>query len=113
MTGRNSFKDLRAKMTPAQQENAAKKAMALREDMSLAELRQARRLTQETLSETLHVGQAAVAKLEKRADMYVSNLRRYIRAMGGDLDIVARFPEGAVKITNFAEIAEPFDDGKS
>jgi len=112
MTGRKSLKALRAKMTPAQRENAARKAATLRDDMSLTELRQARQLTQEALGETLHVGQAAVAKLEKRADMYVSNLRRYIRAMGGDLDIVARFPEGAVKITNFAEIAEPFDDAK-
>lgn len=109
MTGRNSFKDLRAKMTPAQQASVARKVAELREEMSLGELRQARRLTQDTLSETLHVGQAAVAKLEKRTDMYVSNLRRYVEAMGGELDIVARFPEGDVKIKNFASLGATED----
>ncbi len=93
-------------MTPTQQANAAAKATALREDMSLMELRQARRLTQETLGQTLHVGQAAVAKMEKRADMYVSTLRSFIEAMGGELDIVARFLGGDVKISNFGAIGE-------
>ncbi len=74
--------------------------------MTIAELRQARLLTQESLGETLHVGQTSIAKKEKRADMYVSNLRRFINAMGGELEIVARFPDGTVKITNFAGIEE-------
>ncbi len=106
MTGRRSFDTLRAGMTPVQRANVAAKVAVLREDMSLAELRRARRLTQDALSETLHVGQAAVAKLEKRTDMYVSNLRRYVEAMGGELDIVARFPEGDVKISNFASLGD-------
>lgn len=106
MTGRNSFQTLRDAMTPEQRSSAAAKATVLREGMSLTELRQARLLTQETLGETLHVGQAAVAKMEKRADMYVSNLRRFIEAMGGELRIVAHFPEGAVTISNFAAIGE-------
>lgn len=55
-------------------------------------------------SETLHVGQPAVAKLEKRTDMYVGNLRRFVRAMGGELEIIAHFPDGDVKITNFADL---------
>jgi len=106
MTGRKSFHLLREGMTPEQRANVEKKAAALREDMTLGELRQARRLTQENLGETLHVGQTAIAKMEKRTDMYVSNLRRFIEAMGGELDIVARFPDGDVKINNFAEIAD-------
>jgi DNA-binding transcriptional regulator YiaG len=106
MTGRHSFDRLRQGMTVKQRANAATKAEVLREEMTLAELRQARELTQESLGETLHVGQTAIAKMEKRADMYVSNLRRFIRAMGGELDIVARFPDGTVKISNFAEIGD-------
>lgn len=104
MTGRNAFENLRAGMTDKQRANAEAKASALREDMTLFELRQARQLTQETLGETLHVGQTAIAKMEKRTDMYVGSLRRFIEAMGGELDIVARFPDGAVKISNFSEI---------
>jgi hypothetical protein len=106
MSGRHPFENLRKKLTPQRRANIARKAAALREEMTLAELRQARLLTQETLGETLQVGQTSIAKMEKRADMYVSNLRRFIEAMGGELDIVARFPEGAVKIANFSEIGE-------
>ena len=106
MSGRNSFAKLRAGMTPAQQKAVADKVAALSADMSLAELRQARQLTQQMLSGTLQVGQAAVAKMEKRTDMYVGNLRRFVEAMGGELDVIARFPEGSVKINNFAEIGD-------
>ena len=49
----------------------------------------------------------AVAKLERRTDMYVSNLRAYIEAMGGRLNIVAEFPQGDITITNFSDV----DDG--
>ena len=112
MTGRKNFNALRAELTPAQQAAVFVKVIALREELTLAELRQARQLTQATLSNTLQVGQAAVAKMEKRTDMYVGNLRRFVEAMGGQLDVVARFPEGSVKIGNFAEIGrkavEPF-----
>lgn len=104
MTGRSPFKTLRDGMTSQQRANTETKIAALRDAMTLAELRQARQLTQESLGETLHVGQASIAKMEKRADMYVSNLRRVINAMGGELEIVARFPDGTVKIRNFAEI---------
>ena len=106
MNGRNSFAKLRAGMTPAQRKAVADKVAVLSADMSLAELRQARQLTQQTLSGTLQVGQAAVAKMEKRTDMYVGNLRRFVEAMGGELDVIARFPEGSVKINNFAEIGD-------
>jgi DNA-binding transcriptional regulator YiaG len=106
MSGRNSFDKLRGGMSVAQKEAVAHKIETLRADMTLSELRQARQLTQETLSGTLHVGQAAVAKMEKRTDMYVGNLRRFVEAMGGELDVVARFPEGSVKISNFAQIGD-------
>lgn len=53
-------------------------------------------------------GQAAVAKMEKRTDTYVGDLRRFVEAMGGERDIVARFPDGAAKIRSFAELgSEP------
>ena len=52
------------------------------------------------------MNQPAVAELERRADMYVSNLRAYIEALGGKLNIVAEFPQGAVTITNFSDADE-------
>lgn len=54
------------------------------------------------LAENLRVQQPAIAKLEQRTDMYISTLRSHIEAMGGEPEITARFPEGTVKISNFA-----------
>ena len=104
MSGRKSFKTLTSNL-PREKVEAAKER--LRGEMSLAELREARHLTQETIGSILEVGQSSVAKVEKRTDMYVGTLRRVVRAMGGELDIVARFPEGEVKINNFADIDDP------
>ncbi len=70
----------------------------------LHELGQAREMTQIAVGAALNVEQPAVAMLERRADMYVSNLRAYVEAVGGKLHIVAEFPHGNVKIANFTEI---------
>lgn len=72
--------------------------------MPLHELRQARGLSQKMMAEALHIQQPAVAKIEKRTDMYLSTLRSHIQAMGGELEIVARFPEGSVRIQNFSDL---------
>jgi transcriptional regulator with XRE-family HTH domain len=74
--------------------------------LPLQELRHARNLSQEQLAQTLSVKQAAVSKLEKRTDMYISTLRNFIKAMGGDLEIIATFPDGSVQISQFENIAE-------
>lgn len=76
-------------------------------EMPLHELRQARRLSQETLAEALHIGQASVSKMERRTDMYVSTLRGIIRAMGGELEIIARFPDGVYRIGQFGGLDAP------
>jgi hypothetical protein len=51
------------------------------------------------------VKQSAISKLERRADMYVSTLRHFIEAMGGQLEIRAVFPDGDVRITQFQTLA--------
>ncbi len=104
MAGRHSFAELRARMAP--EAVAEAEALRLGEEMDLAEVRRALRLSQDEIAQTLQIGQGSVAKIEKRADMYVSTLRRFIEAMGGELDIVARFPDHSVKIRNFSDLAE-------
>ena len=69
----------------------------------IEELRKARSLSQEDMAATMAVGQPAVARLEKRNDMHVSNLRRYVEALGGTLAITAHFPDGAVTIADVGE----------
>jgi DNA-binding XRE family transcriptional regulator len=84
---------------------AEKKAQKLLASMPLQELRHARQLSQEQLADALHVKQASISKLERRADMYISTLRNFIRAMGGDLEINAVFPDGVVSINQFHDIS--------
>lgn len=98
------FSELRAKMSPESRARAEVKAKTLLAEMPLNELRQARGLSQKMLAEVLHVQQPSIAKIEKRTDMYISTLRSHIEAMGGQLEVVARFPDGVVKISNFAEL---------
>jgi len=97
------FAELRAQLTPQAQEGALSSARAMLAEMPLNELRQARGLSQKMLAEVLHVQQPSIAKMEKRTDMYLSTLRSHIEAMGGELDVVARFPDGAVRISNFSD----------
>jgi len=103
MTGHRSFNELTKSFTPARRARVAAKAAALRETMTLEELRKARSLSQEEVASALTVNQPAVAKLEKRGDMHVSNLRRYIEALGGTLEITAHFAETTVVINNIGE----------
>ena len=70
----------------------ARAAALIAEEMSLRDLRQALKLTQERLAETLGIGQDGVSRLEKRSDLLLSTLRGYIEAMGGSLSLVAEFP---------------------
>jgi transcriptional regulator with XRE-family HTH domain len=92
-------------MKPVSRKKAAEKTRALLEAMPLQELRHARNLSQEQLAQTLSVNQAAVSKLEKRTDMHISTLRNFIKAMGGDLEIIAKFPDGSIQISQFEDIA--------
>jgi transcriptional regulator with XRE-family HTH domain len=106
MTGHRPFKELTKGFSEARKARVASRVSELKSEMALHELRQARERSQEDLARELKVGQPAVAKLERRADMYVSNLRRYVEALGGSLEITARFPEGSVNITNFGELED-------
>ncbi len=100
------FAELEAKMSAEAIARSDARYREMIAEMPLHELRRARGMSQETLAKALHIKQPNVAKLEKRTDTYISTLRATIEAMGGTLDIVARFPDGSVKITNFSSIGE-------
>lgn len=106
MPGHRPFRELTKAMSPARKVRVAQKIAVLEAVMALPQMRKARAVSQKVLAEKLAVGQPAVAKLEQRPDMYVSNLRRYVRALGGELEITARFPDGAVEI-DLGEEAKP------
>lgn len=115
MTGHRPIATLRERMSPERRARNADAAASTLRDMqrvecALHELRQARQRSQEDLARVLKVQQPAIAKLEHRTDVYVSNLRRYIEALGGTLEITARFPDGEVTITNFRDVGQEVGD---
>jgi transcriptional regulator with XRE-family HTH domain len=99
-----NFRELRAKMSAESLERARVLAERYRADMLVHLLRGARQMTRVDLAKILGVNQAAVSKLERRADMYVSTLQSFVKAMGGELKITARFPEGTVEINQFEDV---------
>ncbi|HEY6388479.1 MAG TPA: XRE family transcriptional regulator [Candidatus Acidoferrum sp.] len=99
-----NFKELQAKMSPERRARNEAAAAKMIDEMALDELREARELTQEQLARLLHVNQAAVSKMERRADMYITTLQGVIKAMGGRLEIRAVFPNGVVRIGQFQDL---------
>jgi transcriptional regulator with XRE-family HTH domain len=90
-------------MSPARRARNQAEAAHMLAGMPLDQLRAARELTQEQLAQSLGVNQAAISKLERRADMYVTTLRKFIEAMGGQLEMRAVFAEGSVRITELGD----------
>lgn len=101
MAGRKPFRELLDKMPAERRARIESRAQDTMREMRLAELRESLGLTQEELGTLLDVKQAAVARLEGRADIRLGTLHRIISALGGELEIVARFPEGVVRLTQF------------
>ncbi len=77
---------------------------------TLKDLRLVMRKTQVELAETLHVGQESISRLEKRSDMLLSTLRSYVEAMGGKLELVARFPDRPPVVIE--QLADKARDGR-
>jgi DNA-binding XRE family transcriptional regulator len=98
------FSDLRAKMSPEARTRSHELALRTLLEIPLRELREAREKTQQDLANAFGTSQASISQMEKRTDIYVSTLRRYIQALGGDLEITARFPSGEVRLLGFADL---------
>ncbi|MEO7142532.1 MAG: XRE family transcriptional regulator [Bryobacteraceae bacterium] len=97
--------DIIKKLSPAQRKKVeARAAQLIAEEMTLRELRQARKLTQVRIAKVLGVTQDSVSRLEKRSDLLLSTLRKTVEAMGGSLSLVAEFPDRApVVLSGIAE----------
>jgi transcriptional regulator with XRE-family HTH domain len=102
------FKNLVAKMSPEAQKRAKEQTAAMLLEMNLQELRQHfAELTQEEVAELLHVTQAFVSKFERREDVLLSTLYGYIQALGGELELRAKFPgREEVRVTQFEHLAK-------
>jgi len=91
---RHKWSDVKARTKPATRARMETEAQRLSDDLHLSQLRKARGLTQETMAELLGVSQAEVSKMERRTELYVGTLRKFIEAMNGELVLAARFADG-------------------
>lgn len=102
------------KLSPAQRKKVeARAAQLMAEEMTLRELRKARKLTQVRMAKALGVTQDSVSRLEKRSDLLLSTLRKTVQAMGGNLSLVAEFPDRApVVLSGIADDEPPKPTGR-
>lgn len=96
--------ELRKKMSPEVQAAARAKAVGIVAEMSLAEARKLRGRSQAHVAKELGISQPNISQIEKRPDTLVSTLASYVEALGGELEIRAKFPDGQdVEITQFKQ----------
>lgn len=91
---RHKWADIKARMKPEARAQLEAEARDLSEALHLAQLRKARGLTQEAMADLMGVSQAEVSKMERRTELYVGTLRKFVEAMNGELVLAARFPDG-------------------
>lgn len=106
---------IRKELRPARRKKvAARAAQLIAEEMTLQELRRARKLTQARMAKALGISQDGISKLEKRSDLLLSTLRKTVEAMGGSLSLVAEFPDrDPVVLSGISEVEpDPKPTGK-
>jgi len=101
---KQNFNELFSKMKPEAQERVNARSTELLQAMALADLRRAQAHTQQQLAQTLGVNQAWISRVERQTDMYLSTLRSYIEALGGELQVSARFDDTLIRLDQFAEV---------
>src|SRR6266436_3041269 len=97
----HKFETLFRKLPTRIQKRVEKRAEMEYQALALSELREAQDLTQVELAKKLGIDQGAVSKIERRTDMYLSTLQNVIAAMGGELELTARFPSGEARMVTF------------
>ncbi len=97
---RHKWSEIKSRVKPETRARIEAEARRLSDDLHLSQLRKARGLTQEAMADLLGVTQAEVSKMERRTELYVGTLRKFIEALNGELVIVALFADGVeVSIT--------------
>jgi transcriptional regulator with XRE-family HTH domain len=95
----HKWADIKARSKPEVRAKAAAIKRDLEHQVRLAELRRMRGLTQQTLADAMGLPQPEVSKIERRSDLYLRTLRRFVEASGGELVLLARFPDGDVRVS--------------
>jgi len=103
MTGRSKFANLKQQLGPERVQKAALKTKSMMADMLLPEIRKHSGMTQSEVADILGISQPALSKIEHQEDIQIGTLSKLIEAMGGTLEIIAHFPQGDCRLTQFGE----------
>ncbi len=87
--------------TKRTRERARRRAHELLQELLLSEIREWAGKSQQQVAKAIGIRQPSLSKLERQSDMQISTLRRIVRALGGELEVIAKFPKGDVKIEQF------------
>jgi transcriptional regulator with XRE-family HTH domain len=102
-----SFDELvRRTTTKRTRQRAEQRAQELLRELLLSEIRKLSGKSQQEVAKAIGIRQPSLSKLEKQSDMQVSTSQRIVKALGGKLEVIARFPNGAVKIDQFDKPAK-------
>ena len=93
-------------LPPSRQKKIARRtALLIEEEMTMRELRKARKITQTEMARTLGIKQEQVSRIEKRTDLHLSTLRRSVEALGGELALLVKFPDSVpVRLKGIADL---------
>jgi predicted XRE-type DNA-binding protein len=105
MTGRNKFETLKQKMGSSRIRDVEARTKTMIGEMLLSEIRKRSGMTQQEVADALGISQPGLSKMEQQEDIQVSTLGKLIEAMGGRMEIVAHFPFGDCKLTQFDDQA--------
>lgn len=97
------FSELKDGMDPERVARAEARAQEMMAEMLLSEIRKQTGLTQEDLAASLGIRQPTLSNMETRTDMQISTLRRLIKALGGELELIVHLPGGDVRLSQFKE----------
>jgi DNA-binding XRE family transcriptional regulator len=104
MTGRRNFRTIREGLEkrlqadPEARERYETERQAMRDALTLSAVREQAGVTQVELARALHVTQANISQLERKQDLYLSTLSRYVEALGGHLELRAVFPDRTLNV---------------
>jgi len=103
MTGRNKFNDLRQSMGVTRLSKIEVRTKTMLGEMLLPEIRKHSGLTQQEVADVLGISQPGLSKIEHQNDMQIGTLSKLIEAMGGKVEIIAHFPFGDCRLTQFGD----------
>ena len=92
------WQDLEHKNSPEKLAEIRREVLEEYDRMGYAAVRKARKLTQVELAERLGISQASVSAIETNSDLLLSTLAKYIRALGGEIEMYAVFPEATFNL---------------